>query len=146
MSQIACYQQARCSNRSVALDYKANMGTVREWIEVFVAGAFYAAWMLVWMGRQRRRDDLRPVLHIDDVLAWAPMGLWFGIVTTFHWQRAFHMPLLLITIGSFATACLIPIAFQLARKRRRSDEIRSLTSMSGDACYRRLYLRPRMVR
>ncbi len=75
--------------------------------------------MLLWTWHQRRRDVLKPVLRIEDVLMWALMGLWFGTITAFHWRRAFHMPLVLITAGLFASACLVPIAVRLARKSRQ---------------------------
>ena len=63
--------------------------------------------MLFWTGRQRWHKGSKPLVRIGDVLEWAMMGFWFGTVAVFGWRRAFHMPLLPLTIGSFAAGCLV---------------------------------------
>ncbi len=74
------------------------MGTIREWIEVFLACAFLVganAWISV---RRRVSARTKPVWSPKDSVRWALAGLWFGIVYTFGWWRAFHKPLVLITL------------------------------------------------
>ena len=43
---------------------------------------------------------------IGDILFWALMGLWFGVVLVFHW-RAFQHPLIFITVVAFASAVIL---------------------------------------
>ena len=43
---------------------------------------------------------------IAETLSWALMGLWFGVVSVFHW-RAFQIPLIFITVVAFASACFL---------------------------------------
>jgi hypothetical protein len=52
--------------------------------------------MMWWSAHRRASENLTPAWRIEDVLSWALMGLWFGIVTTFHWRQAFHMPLVIV--------------------------------------------------
>jgi hypothetical protein len=56
--------------------------------------------MLVFTAYTRRNAHIGPVLSVVDALGWSFMGLWWGIVTTFHW-RAFHWPLILLTCATF---------------------------------------------
>jgi hypothetical protein len=85
------------------------MGTSKEWIQVILLGGFWGAWMTAWSAHKRPSENLKPILCIQDIFSWGLMGVWFGVVTTFHWQRAFHMPLVLVTVAAFGGACLVAI-------------------------------------
>lgn len=85
------------------------MGTTKEWIEVLLSGGFWGAWMIGWSAHKRASENLKPSLCIRDIFSWALMGLWFGVVVTFHWQRAFHMPIVLVTIAAFVGGCLVAV-------------------------------------
>ena len=77
------------------------MGTATDWIWVFLAGAAYGGGMLFIGVRNRKMDNLQPVVFLALVVMWGATGLCFGIVTTFHFSRAFHWPLVLVTLGAF---------------------------------------------
>ena len=67
------------------------MGTVSEWMEVLLVGGLWGAFMLLFSG-SGWATEIKFKWRIEDILFWALMGLWFGIVTTFHWRRAFQAP------------------------------------------------------
>ena len=83
------------------------MGTISDWVRVLLAGGFWGGWMAFWSAQRRGNTNLKPTWLKSDIFSWAFMGLWFGIVTTFHWHRAFHWPLVLITVASFAGAVFV---------------------------------------
>jgi hypothetical protein len=91
------------------------MGTTSEWIQVLLAGGFWGGFMMLWSARQRASKNLKPTWLIEEAFSWALMGLWFGVVTTFHWRRAFHVPLVFVTVAAFAGACLVGV---IGSKRR----------------------------
>ncbi len=80
-------------------------------MEVLVLAALWAGWMVFWTASQWSRKKLTPVLLIQEVLESALMGLWFGTMMTFGWRRALRMPLVTITVGSFAASLIISRAF-----------------------------------
>jgi hypothetical protein len=81
------------------------MGKVWEWFTVAILGLGWGAFMLFWTVRKRKQAQIKPVLLPSDIFLWALMGIFFGLVSTFHW-RAFHWPLLLPTLSSFAIGVL----------------------------------------
>ena len=82
------------------------MGKASEWVEVLLLGGGWGGWMIWWSAHRRASKNLNPPWRVEDIFYWALMGLWFGIVATFHW-RAFHMPLVFLTVVAFASACLV---------------------------------------
>jgi peptidoglycan/LPS O-acetylase OafA/YrhL len=82
------------------------MGTMREWVWVSFGAIFWGGFMLLWTAHKRRKAQIKPVVLFKDVLGWALMGLWFGLVTTFNWQ-AFHWPLILATVLTFAGSVIV---------------------------------------
>lgn len=79
------------------------MGTTKEWIEVAFAGIFWGGWMLVWSAL-RNRQKSRPAVSSMDVIVWTLAGLCYGIMTTFHWQRASHPPIVFLLVASLVGA------------------------------------------
>jgi hypothetical protein len=92
------------------------MGTAKEWLSALVWGGLWGAIMAWWTGRHQvatlpRRE------RVLSLALWAPMGLWFGIVTTFGW-RAWHRPILFATLGLLLGTGLVSRVF---RKKRPID-------------------------
>jgi hypothetical protein len=85
------------------------MGTTSEWIQALLLGELWGASMMLWYAYRRHSENLKPTWRGEEVLTWALMGLWFGIVTTFHWRRAFHTPIVFVTVSAFASACVIGV-------------------------------------
>jgi hypothetical protein len=92
------------------------VGTVREWIEVFLGGGAWGTFMLFFSGSRwdTEIDEIKLKRRVEEILFWALMGLWFGIVATFHW-RAFRVPLVFVTVAAFISACLVA---RFGNKRR----------------------------
>ena len=76
------------------------MGTAGDWKSAVLWGLFWGAGMLAFTAYTRRKSHIVPALSVADALGWAFMGLWWGIVITFH-SRAFHWPLILLTCATF---------------------------------------------
>jgi hypothetical protein len=92
------------------------MGTAREWLSALVWGGLWGAFM-VWSTARDEDTTLRRRERVLSLAIWTPMGLWFGIVTTFGW-RAWHRPILFATLGSLFGAGLLSRVF---RKKRPID-------------------------
>ena len=92
------------------------MGTGREWLSALVWGGLWGAFMAWWMARHQA-TTLRRRERVLSLALCAPMGLWFGIVSTFGWQ-AWHRPLLFVTLGLILGTFLVSWVF---RKIRASD-------------------------
>ena len=82
------------------------MGTTGEWLQVLLMGGFVGGVMAWGPAHRRASANRNPAWRIGDVIDWALMGLAFGIVVTFHW-RAFHRPLVFVTVAVFAVAFLV---------------------------------------
>jgi hypothetical protein len=93
------------------------MGTASDWIWVAFGTVFYGGGMLLWETIGRADSNVKPALSPRDVLSWTLGGLAFGLVTTFHWE-AFHWPLVLLTVISFAVGVL---AARWAKRTPRSQ-------------------------
>lgn len=87
-----------------------------EWSEALVMSTLWGAGMLSWSGWKRHREGVKPIVRIEDVLSWVLMGLWFGTILVFGWRRSFQMPNVVISVGAFAGALLIPLAFRIGLK------------------------------
>jgi|SRR6185312_5411058 hypothetical protein len=97
------------------------MGTAREWLSVVALAFIFGGLMLFRNGRKRRRSQIEPAFSSLGFLGDAVMGLWFGIVATFHWQ-AFRWPLILVNVGSIAGfLAVLLIAKQPYAKQVRRD-------------------------
>jgi len=77
------------------------MGTVGEWIEVLFAAAFWGGCMLFFSVWRRWTANIKPALSMPLFVTWTLGGLLFGLLTTFEWRRAFHAPLVFLTIALF---------------------------------------------
>jgi hypothetical protein len=99
------------------------MGTTREWSEALVMGTLWGTSMLFSSSWKRRREGLKPIGRMEDVLSCSFAGVWFGIFLVFGWRRSFQMPLVVINIGAIAGALLIPRAFRRGRKKTNSTSL-----------------------
>jgi|HubBroStandDraft_6_1064221.scaffolds.fasta_scaffold304120_2 hypothetical protein len=77
------------------------MGSAKEWMSVLFLALLWGVVAPLSKIPKRRKAHITPVLDLADVLGWALMGLLIGLVTTFKW-RAFHWPLILATVITFA--------------------------------------------
>lgn len=75
------------------------MITVNELIEVVSAAVFWGGWMLFVSTRERKDAGFKPAVSPLLVLTWAFGGLFFGLLTTFGWRRAFSFPIVFATGG-----------------------------------------------
>jgi len=89
------------------------MGTASEWLSAVVWGGLWGTLMAWWMARHQNPNFTRRQQIVSLVL-WAPAGLWFGIVTTFH-GRAWRRPLVFVNIGLWVGIYIVSWAF---RKKR----------------------------
>jgi hypothetical protein len=80
-------------------------------------GMFWAVGMLLWETLSRSDKRIKPILSLENVLAWAFFGLFFGLGTTFRW-KAFHWPLILFIIATFVGGGF----FASLAKRKLSSE------------------------
>jgi hypothetical protein len=94
------------------------MGTPGEWLSVLVWGGLWGGTMAWWT--ERNGDAaLTAEERIPHLTMWALAGLWFGIMTTFHW-RAVHRPIVFVTVAALAGMVLVGRIF---RKRRPGSDI-----------------------
>lgn len=78
------------------------MGTVSEWTNVFVWGGIWAG-LTAWLfARNKTLAMFQFKGRILKVALWTFAGLLFGILTTFHWQRAVHPPIVFVTVSALA--------------------------------------------
>lgn len=80
------------------------MGTLSDWASVVVWGGLWAG-VTAWAIRPKI-PIYRSKMHAQYMLMWIPLGLLFGIMTTFHWQRAVHRPLIFVTLATLAAFLL----------------------------------------
>ena len=86
------------------------METTSEWLSALVWGGLWGALMAWWTAR-RQDASLPRRERILSLALWAPMGVWFGIVTTFGW-RAWHRPLLFLSGGLLIGTFLVSWIFR----------------------------------
>lgn len=86
------------------------MGTTSEWLSVLVWGGLWGAMMAGWTALRQDKTLPRRV-RVLNLALWAPLAVWFGIVTTFGW-RAWHRPLLFMTVGLLLGMFLVGWVFR----------------------------------
>jgi hypothetical protein len=77
------------------------MGTATDWISVAMWGLGWGGLMLFRGIRLKRKAQLTPVTSVVDIIGCASLGLWYGLLMTFHW-KAFQWPLLLFNVATLA--------------------------------------------
>ena len=93
------------------------MGTAGDWMSAAFWGMLWAGGMMLWEALSRSDKHVKPVLSLADVLSGIFAGLGFGLGTTFRW-RAFHWPLVLFIVASFAGCAVFA---RMARRKLDSD-------------------------
>jgi uncharacterized membrane protein len=78
------------------------MGTIGDWLLVFIQGGFWWIFTIFLLARSKEFSFLKPTRQIPDVVFCVLAGLLFGIVSTFSLQRATHRPLVFVTAPVFA--------------------------------------------
>jgi hypothetical protein len=96
------------------------MGTVREWVEVVAAAAFWGGGMLWIDSMIKKNAETRSRSQWVNVLATALGALLFGLLSTFGLRRTFQFPLLLLSGGII----LVALIGGLLRKRSVHGEAR----------------------
>jgi len=91
------------------------MGTIGDWLSVFLQGGFWCILTIFLFARSRESSFLKPTGQIRDVLFWVLAGLFFGIVGTFSLQRATHRPLVFVTAPVFAGLVIMGCALRRGR-------------------------------
>ena len=81
------------------------MGTASQWLSVLLWGGLWGAFM-VWLVASPQDASLPRRERILSLAVCAPIGVNFGIVTTFGWQ-AWHRPLVFVTVGLFLGIFLV---------------------------------------
>ena len=94
------------------------MGTANEWMKVALAAVLWALLMLFFTAPDRKRKGYTPATSGEDVAMWACAG--FGLITIFGWQRAFHVPLIFQTLGTFIASYI----FERLRRRKHASQER----------------------
>jgi hypothetical protein len=82
------------------------MITVNELIEVVFASVFWGGWMLFVSTRERKNSGFKTAVSPSLVSTWAFGGLFFGLLTTLGWRRAFSFPMVFATVGVLSAALL----------------------------------------
>jgi peptidoglycan/LPS O-acetylase OafA/YrhL len=89
-----------------------NMGTLHDWIAVAFMGMFWGGGMALMTGPRKAPDGSKTGWSWADGVAYALLGLFFGIGITFRW-RALHPPFVFILLlaigGAFAVVKLAPL-------------------------------------
>ncbi len=78
------------------------MGNWRDWLTVALLSFLWAGWMSMAESRRRKAAGLKPVQFSKSILEWLLPALPFGYLLTFKW-RAFHIPLVYVTVAIFAS-------------------------------------------
>lgn len=94
------------------------MGTIFDWFSVLLWGGLWAGLMAWWTALPTEgSQELRPTWQFAGFIRWVLAGLFFGLMTTFHWERAVTKPLIFVTGPVFSG---LLIAGYLVRKKRIS--------------------------
>jgi hypothetical protein len=96
------------------------MGTVKEWREVLVSGAFWGSFMMLWDVFSCRSSSKHPAPYVN-LLRWAIAGFFFGLGVTFGF-RAFQWPLITVMGPTIIAMVLVSIIY---RKKLKSSESNS---------------------
>src|ERR1700739_3894068 len=91
------------------------MGTATDWLGVVLLGGCYGGGILFITVRNRRKNNLQPHVFPALVLMYISAGLFFGVVSQFHFSRAFRWPLILVTLG--AVGALVAAGIYIRMKR-----------------------------
>jgi fluoride ion exporter CrcB/FEX len=95
------------------------MGTIFDWVLVLLCGGLWAGLTTWWFRLPTEGSQKQERTRADIILAVLG-GLLFGLMTTFHWERAVHKPLVFLTGPVFAGLLILGY---LLRKKRISTRI-----------------------
>jgi len=93
------------------------MGTVSEWANVFVWGGLWAG-LVWWFSRKKALAIYQPKGRTLKTAWWGFAGLLFGILTTFHWERAVHPPIVFVTVSALAGIVAVRLSAKFLLTRR----------------------------
>jgi hypothetical protein len=98
------------------------MGTVNEWREVLVSGAFWGSFMMLWGVFSRRSGSKHPAPYLN-LVRWAIAGFAFGLGARFGFQ-AFHWPLITVMGPTLVAVVLVSIIYGKKMKSSQSNSPR----------------------
>jgi hypothetical protein len=105
-SQTLRTQLFQLYSASPHMERESRMGTIRNWLQVVFLGAAWGGFMLYWSTRMRTVGGMKWPPSFAQIVSLSLLSLWFGIVVTFSWIRAFHPPLVFITAPSLIGALI----------------------------------------
>jgi hypothetical protein len=98
------------------------MGTVKEWCEVLVSGAFWGSFMMLWDVFSRGSGSKHPAPYLN-LLRWAIGGFFFGLGVMFGF-RAFHWPLITVMGSTIIAMVLVSSIYGKKMKSTQSNSPR----------------------
>jgi hypothetical protein len=94
----------QCENRQKPSRLDIVMGTIDDWMRVFLTGAIWVFLMLLIGSPKSKGAKTRPALLGTNVWVWLSWGLFIGLFSVFYW-KAFQRPLVFVTtpalVGGF---------------------------------------------
>ena len=92
------------------------MGTTSEWLSILIWSGLFGGAMAWWSAKSDRAPAMfKPkgrVERIEHAVSWVLAALLVEILTTFHWQRVIHRPLVFVTLGVIAGLLLMGRSFR----------------------------------
>jgi hypothetical protein len=73
------------------------MGTIGDWMRVFLFGSFWVFLMLLLPFPKRKTANTKPAFLGTNVWVWISWGLFIGLFNAFYW-KAFLRPLVFLTV------------------------------------------------
>jgi len=96
------------------------MGTVKEWREVLLSGAFWGSFMLLWDVFSRPSARKGPARYLN-LLGLALAGFFFGLGVTFGF-RVFRWPLITVMGPTMIAMVLVGIVYRKILKSSQSNK------------------------
>jgi hypothetical protein len=92
------------------------MGTSSEWLSILTWAGLFGGAMAWWSAKIDRAPAMfNPkwlVERIEHAVSWMLAALLVEILTTFHWQRVIHRPLVFVTLGAVVGLLIMGRSFR----------------------------------
>jgi|SRR5882672_4540792 len=86
----------QCENRQKTSRLAIAMGTIDDWMRVFLTGAIWVFLFLLLGSPQSKSAKTRPAPLGANAAVWLLWGLFFGLFSAFYW-KSFQRPLVFVT-------------------------------------------------
>src|SRR5215470_20335883 len=107
------------------------MGTISEWLRVLAVGALWGG-IMAW--RDASKEPLNKtrrgwvLFAVDQMTA----GLLLGILWVFGWRRAFHQPLVYITVAAVAGMFISGLFVRRVKQKSNEPKEQNLLAIPPD--------------